>query len=45
MSLRDFKNQQLLGKGSYGAVYRAERKSDGFECVLLRSRWRCVLLS
>lgn len=29
MSLRDFKQIQILGKGSYGNVYRATRISDG----------------
>lgn len=32
-SMRDFTILQALGKGSYGSVFKAVRKSDGFKCV------------
>ena len=31
--LADFLNLSLIGKGSYGRVYRGTRKSDGVEYV------------
>ena len=34
-SMRDFTILQSLGKGSYGSVFKAVRKSDGFEYVRL----------
>ena len=30
----DFKYSRLLGKGSYGSVYKCIRNADGLECVL-----------
>lgn len=33
-SMRDFTILQALGKGSYGSVFKAVRKSDGFKCVV-----------
>lgn len=33
MGLSNFNMGPLLGKGSFGAVYRARRKSDNRECV------------
>jgi serine/threonine protein kinase len=42
-SMRDFTILQALGKGSYGSVFKAVRKSDGFKCVVAfavsRLRW------
>lgn len=29
MSMKEFKVEMLLGKGSYGAVYKCKRKRDG----------------
>jgi serine/threonine protein kinase len=34
MSLADFKTVKFLGKGSYGAVYRVTRLSDGKDYAL-----------
>ena len=34
MSLRDFSSLRLLGKGSYGRVYRATRRSDKQEYAI-----------
>lgn len=30
----DFKYSRLLGKGSFGSVYKCIRNADGLECVL-----------
>lgn len=38
MGLSNFNMGPLLGKGSFGAVYRARRKSDNRECVQ-RGSW------
>lgn len=34
-TMKDFKVLQMLGKGSYGAVYKCQRKQDGHVYVHL----------
>ena len=40
MSMKDFKVMQLLGKGSFGSVYKCKRLADGFLCAARARRAR-----